>query len=116
MQFQSALVGGEFHPMANNDPSPSKAMSVESPMFVALFRLAVPALLGAILTYASSISSTQTKQSESIYAIQGSIATIVQQNTDYAARLGKVERAVEDNRRSIALQDSRLSVVEARHP
>lgn len=111
MQFASAFSGGLDYPMALSDVT---AKPAENQLFLALFRLVVPGLLGAILTYAVSISSAQTKQSEAIYGIQGQLATIVQQNSDYAGRLIKVERAVEDNRRAISLQDSRLAVVEAR--
>lgn len=113
MQFAEAFAGGRIRTMAISDSSGKPA---ENQLFLALFRLVVPTLLGAILAYAVSISTAQTKQSEAINDIKNSIATIVQQNSDYGGRLIKVERAVDDNRRAISLQDTRLSVLEAGRP
>lgn len=110
MQLAIAALDGSYSDMADED-SPR---APENPMFIAAFRLAVPALLGAILTYAASISSAQTELNKSVYGMQGQLATIVQQSSDYGNRLAKVERSVEENRRALSTDESRLSVIEAR--
>lgn len=82
--------------------------------FQTIFRLIVPVLLGALLTYAANISSSQTELAKSVYGMQGQLAGISQQNTDYLTRLSKVERTLENTTKDISGLDSRMAVVETK--
>jgi hypothetical protein len=84
--------------------------------FLMVFRLAVPALLGAILTYAMTISTAQTRQGEQLAAMNGQIGILASQSGDYVARLGKLEARVEDIGKNQSANMSRIMVLEsARH-
>lgn len=88
---------------------------MENPVFLFLFRIIVPVLLGAILTIALAINSAQQEQGRQISVVQGQLVGIAQQNSDFVNRLNKVEQGVDENRKSIGSLTGRVLVLES-HP
>lgn len=86
---------------------------VENPIFLFLFRIIVPILLGAILTIAFSINSAQQEQGRQISVVQGQLVGIAQQNSDFVNRLNKAEQSVDDNRKAISSLTGRVLVLES---
>ena len=86
----------------------------ESPILLAVFRLSVPFLLGALVSYASNISSQQQEQGKAIYAMQGQLAVMNQQSVNTNDRLSKAEAAIDQNRKALETLGSRATVLEAR--
>lgn len=85
----------------------------ESPVFVTIFRLLVPALLGSIITYAASINAAQRDQGKQLEDISGTLKVFTQINTDVASRLRKVEQHEEEDNRSLSTISGRVLVLEA---
>lgn len=86
---------------------------MENPVFLFLFRIIVPVLLGAILTIALAINSAQQEQGRQISVVQGQLVGIAQQNSDFVNRLNKVELGLDENRKSIGGIAGRVLVLEA---
>lgn len=94
----------------------NKPPMAESPILVAIFRLGVPALLGAILTYAAAINSAQRDQGKQLAQVQGQLAVFTQINSDFGVRLAHIEQAQEENSKNISGLNGRVLVLEAEHP
>lgn len=84
----------------------------ENPLVAEAFKVLLAMGVGALLTYANSMSNAQRLQGESLATMSANVATIVQQNTDFSARLSKVERAAGDNTKAIGDVANRVSVIE----
>lgn len=98
--------------MANNETSSGKLPVVENPVFKLVLQALVPVLLGVLVTLAMSINSAQKDQGDKLGLMQGQLAVIVQQSTDFGGRLSKVEAGIDDSRRSIGNLDGRVLVLE----
>lgn len=93
----------------------AKPPAVENPLFLTVFRVAIPTILGAILSYAIGIRSAQEDQGKQLSLVQGQLGVIAAQSTDYVSRLSKLEGQVDDNRRSLGVLTGRVLVLEAKH-
>jgi hypothetical protein len=109
---QSAAAPEHFHAMANDN----ETLIQKTDTATNLFRLVVPVLLGAILTYAFNINAAQVEQGKQLSSMQGQIGVIGQQNGDTLARVGKLEAQLDTLNRGQAINSGRLLVLEtARH-
>jgi len=97
------------------DALPSKPSLAENPLLVAIFRLAVPGLLGAVLAYLSAINSAQRDQGNQLADIKGTLKVFTQINTDVGMRLTKTETSGEENAKALAAVNARVLVLESRH-
>src|SRR5690242_7089386 len=84
----------------------------ENQMMVSLFRIVVPALLGALITIAFSISSKQDATTAAVADINAKLAVVVSQSSDVVDRLGKAEAKIEVNAKAVADDDKRLTILE----
>jgi hypothetical protein len=78
-----------------------------------LFGVIVSALLGAILTYASSIAATQKDQYNLINKQQGELETMAQANSDRIGQVGDLTTAVSNMQVILNAQGNRISTLEA---
>lgn len=88
---------------------------MDNPTLTMIFKLVVPVLLGALVTYAATIAAEQSEQGKQLARMQGQLAVIAQQNSDYVDRIAKLESAVDENRRAIAAINGRVLVLENGH-
>lgn len=96
-------------------PQPPEFTKMENPVFLFLFRIIVPILLGAILTIAFSINSAQMEQGKQISQMQGQLGVIAQQNTDAQVRLGKVEEQADETSKALGVLAGRVLVLESKN-
>lgn len=99
--------------MANSDTSPGKTPVVENPIFKLVLQGLVPVLLGVLVSIAFAINGAQKEQGAALNQMQGQLAVIVQQSSDFGGRLSKVEAGVDENRRAIGNIDGRVLVLES---
>jgi hypothetical protein len=110
-QWQNTAARRPFLAMSDNDDA--KVPMDPDALFLLVFRAGVPLLLGAILTYAIAISGAQTTQGQQLAALQGQLGIIGSQNTDYAARISKLELIAEDTRKGQAVNSAHILVLES---
>jgi hypothetical protein len=85
----------------------------ENQLMVSMFRIVVPALLGALITIAFNISSKQDSTTQAVAEINAKLAVVVSQSSDVIDRLSKAEGHIDASSKSIADHDKRLTVLEA---
>lgn len=78
------------------------------------FKILLAAMLGALLTYANSISNAQTQQGKDIAAMNANIAAFMQQGSDFNARLNKLEQGIGETNKAVVNTGNRVSVLEGR--
>lgn len=82
----------------------------------ALFKLAIPVMLGAILTYLINISSAQTDLVKQMATLNGQVGILASQNSDYSARFSKLDGKVDNLGKVQGENTARILVLEnARH-
>ena len=84
----------------------------ENQLMVSLFRIVVPALLGALITIAFNISSKQDSTTQAVAEINAKLAVVVSQSSDVVDRLSKLEARVDVNGKNITDHDKRLTILE----
>ena len=83
-----------------------------NPLFTVIFRAVVPLLLGAILTYAISISSGQAEQLKTINNISGQLAGITQEDTNYNVRLDTLSQEISAMQSTLETDGNRITTLE----